>query len=146
LAESPFSTPELAEKYPYVLNAGLRTPTFFHSANRQIPWLREIRPDPLMELHPETAEKHGIKEGDWVWIESPRGRIKQRAKLNEGIDPRVIAAEHGWWYPEIKSPDHGWDISNINILTDNSPESTDPVMGSTSLRVLLCNISRCEDE
>ena len=99
-----------------------------------------------MELHPETAKKHGIQEGDWVWIESPRGRIKQRAKLNDGIDPRVIAAEHAWWYPEIKTPDHGWDVSNINILTDNSPESTDPVMGATTLRVLLCNISRCEDE
>ncbi|MFC1534234.1 molybdopterin-dependent oxidoreductase [Thermodesulfobacteriota bacterium] len=146
IAESPLSTPDLAKKYPYVLNSGLRTPTFFHSANRQIPWLREIRPDPLMELHPDVAEKHGIKEGDWVWIESPRGRIKQRAKINEGIDPRVIAAEHGWWYPEVKTPDHGWDISNVNILTDNSPESTDPVMGSTTLRVLLCNISRCEDE
>jgi anaerobic selenocysteine-containing dehydrogenase len=146
IAESPLSTPELAKKYPYVLNSGLRNATFFHSANRQIPWLREIRPDPLMELHPETAKKHGIKEGDWVWIESPRGRIKQRAKLNDGIDPRVIAAEHGWWYPEIKTPDHGWDVSNVNILTDNSPESTDPVMGSTSLRVLLCNIARCEDQ
>jgi anaerobic selenocysteine-containing dehydrogenase len=145
IAESPVSTPELAEKYPYILNAGLRTPTFFHSANRMIPWLREIRPDPILEIHPETAKKHGIQEGDWVWIESPRGRVKERAKLNDGIDPRVIVAEHGWWYPEIKTPDHGWDISNINILTDNSPESTDPVVGATSLRVLLCNISRCED-
>ena len=36
---------ELIEKYPFILNAGLRTPTFFHSANRMIPWLREIRPD-----------------------------------------------------------------------------------------------------
>jgi anaerobic selenocysteine-containing dehydrogenase len=146
LAESPVSTPDLAEKYPYILNSGLRTMTYFHSANRQIPWLREIRPDPLVELHPETAAKHGIQEGDWVWIESPRGRVKQRARLNTGIDPRVVAAEHGWWYPEVKTPDHGWDVSNINILTDNSPESTDPVMGATSLRVLLCNISRCEGE
>jgi anaerobic selenocysteine-containing dehydrogenase len=58
--ESPLSTPELAQKYPYVLNSGPRNSIFFHSANRQIPWLREIRPDPLMELHPETTKKHGI--------------------------------------------------------------------------------------
>jgi hypothetical protein len=32
------------------------------------------------------------------------------------------------------------------MLTDNSHESMDPVMGATNLRVLLCNISRCEDE
>jgi len=146
LPESPISRPELAEKYPYVLNAGLRTPTFFHSANRQIPGLREIRPDPIVEIHPRTASQHNIEEGDWVWIESPRGKAKERVKLNDGIDPRVIVAEHGWWYPEILSPDHGWDVSNINMLTDNSHESMDPVMGATNLRVLLCNISRCEDE
>ena len=146
IPESPVSRPDMVEKYPYILNAGFRTPTFFHSANRNIPWLREIRPDPIVEIHPETAAHNGIKEGDWVWIESPRGRAKERAKLNDGIDPRVIVAEHGWWYPEMNSPDHGWDISNINMLTDNSHESMDPVMGATNLRVLLCNILPCEDE
>ncbi|MFH1242453.1 MAG: molybdopterin-dependent oxidoreductase [Pseudomonadota bacterium] len=145
IPESPVSRPELLEKYPYILNAGLRTPTFFHSANRMIPWLREIRPDPIVEIHPETASRHGIEEGQWVYLESPRGRARQRARLNEGIDPRVIVAEHGWWYPEIEDPGHGWDVSNINMLTDNSHESMDPVMGSTNLRVLLCNISPCEE-
>jgi len=145
IPESPVSRPDLAETYPFILNSGLRSPTFFHTANRQIPWLREIRPDPIVEIHPETASGKNIEEGDWVWIESPRGRVKQRAKLNMGIDPRVVVAEHGWWYPEIKTSDHGWDISNINILTDNSHESMDPVMGATNLRTLLCNIYRCEE-
>ncbi len=143
--ESPYSTPHLLKDYPYILNAGLRTPTFFHSANRQIPWLREIRPDPIVEIHPETAKKHNIKEGQWVYISSPRGRIKQRAKLNPNIDPRVVVAEHGWWYPEIKDPGHGWEISNVNILTNNAYETLDPAMGSTNLRVCLCNIAPCED-
>ncbi|MEJ2040907.1 MAG: molybdopterin dinucleotide binding domain-containing protein, partial [Desulfosarcinaceae bacterium] len=140
--ESPYSQPELAKKYPYILNSGLRIPTFFASANRQQSWLREIRPYPLVQMHPDTAKKHDISEGDWVWLESPRGRVKQKAKFDEGIDPRVVVAEYGWWYPEIKDAGHGWDISNINILTDNSHESMDPIMGATNLRVLLCNISR----
>lgn len=144
--ESPYSQPELAKKYPYILNAGLRVPTYFGSANRQQSWLREIRPYPNVELHPDTANKLGIAEGDWVWIESPRGKIKQKAKFNEGIDPRVVVAEFGWWYPEIKDPGHGWDISNSNILTDNSHESMDPIMGATNLRTLLCNISRCNEQ
>ena len=144
--ESPYSTPAVAEKYPYIFNSGLRTMTYFHTANRMIPWLREIRPDPIAEIHPETAKKHGIEDGQWVYIESPRGRIKQRAKLFDGIDPRVVTAEHGWWYPEIKDPGHGWDISNANILTDNAFETCDPNMGSTNVRCCLCNISPCEDE
>jgi anaerobic selenocysteine-containing dehydrogenase len=144
--ESPYSTPEKAKKYPYIFNAGLRTMTFFHTANRMMPWLREIRPDPLVEIHPDTAKKHGIKDGQWVYIESPRGRIKQRARLNEGLLPQVIASEHGWWFPEMKDPGHGWDLSNANLLTDNAFETCDPNMGSTNLRVCLCNISPCENE
>ena len=146
IPESPYSTPKVAKKYPYIFNSGLRTPTYFHSAGFMIPWLREIRPDPIAEIHPETAKKHGIKDGQWIYIESPRGRIKQRAKLYDGIDPRVVTAEHGWWYPEIKDPGHGWEISNANILTDNAYETCDPNMGATNVRVCLCNISPCEDE
>ena len=146
IPESPISRPDLLEKYPYILNAGLRTPVFFHSEHRMIPWLREIRPDPIVEIHPDTAKRHGIGERQWVYIETPRGRVRQRVKLNDGIDPRVIVAEHGWWFPEIRDPGHGWDISNVNILTDNSHESMDPVMGATNLRVLLCTISPCQDQ
>jgi len=146
IPESPVSKPEMAKEYPYILTAGARCPVFFHSEHRMIPWLREIYPDPIVEIHPQTAEKHGIKEGDWIFIESPRGRIKQRAKLTTGIDPRIVAAQHGWWFPEVKTPDHGWDKSNINILTDNDPAGYDGAMGSTNLRVLLCKIYLAEEE
>jgi anaerobic selenocysteine-containing dehydrogenase len=144
--ESPYSTPEVAKKYPYIFNSGLRTPTYFHSAGLMIPWLREIRPDPIAEIHPETAKKHSIEDGQWMYIESPRGRIKQRAKFYDGIDPRIVTSEHGWWFPEIKDPGHGWEISNANILTDNAFETCDPNMGATNVRVCLCNIYPCENE
>lgn len=146
IPESPYSKPELTERYPYILNSGLRTPPFFHSANRMVPWLREVHPDPIVEIHPETAKKQSVKEGEWVWIESPRGRVKQRARLNKGIDPRVVVAEHAWWYPEIEDPGHGWDISNVDILTDNAHETMDPVLGATNLRACLCNVYPVGDE
>ena len=40
----------------------------------------------------QWAAREGIEEGDWVIIESVRGRCRQRAKLTLGIDPRVIGA------------------------------------------------------
>ncbi len=138
--ESPLSQPEMAREYPFILNAGARSPVFYHSENRMIPWLREIHPDPIVEIHPAAARVHGIADGDWVYIETPRGRIKQRARLTLGIDPRVVAAEHGWWFPEIKDPGHGWQEANINMVTDNDPEGCDQAMGSANLRVLLCKI------
>ena len=144
--ESPYSTPDLYQDYPYILITGKRLPGFFHTENRQIPWLRELHSDPTVEIHPEAAKKEGIEEGDWVIIESPRGKVRQRAKLFEGMDPRVISAEHGWWFPENRDPGHGWDESNINILTDNSFSNCDPAMGATPVRTLLCKIYREEEE
>jgi len=138
--ESPVSRPNLLKGYPYILITGMRATAFFHSEHRQIPWLRELLPEPFVEIHPETAQKEGIKEGDWVVIESKRGKCVQRAKLTLGIDPRVIGAQHAWWFPEKDSPEHGWRDSNINLLTDNDPATCDPAMGATNLRVLLCRI------
>jgi len=138
--ESPYSTPDLYREYPYILITGKRLPGFFHSENRQLPWMRELHRDPVVEIHPETAAREGIREGDWVVIESPRGRVRQRAKLFAGMDPRIVSAEHGWWFPEKKDPGHGWDESNINILTDNAYENCDPAMGATHVRTLLCRI------
>jgi anaerobic selenocysteine-containing dehydrogenase len=111
-----------AEAFPYILITGAWILCFFHSGHRMIPQLRKLRPDPLVEIHPDTAKNLGISDGQWVYIESPRGRLKQRARPTKGIDPRVVAADHGWWYPEIEAPGHGWDESNINILTDNGPD------------------------
>jgi anaerobic selenocysteine-containing dehydrogenase len=138
--ESPVSTPDIKADYPYILITGARSPGFFHTENRQVPWLRSLHPDPLVEIHPDTAKKEGIRDGDWVLLESPRGRIRQRAKIFAGIHPQVIHAQHGWWFPEKKAPGHGWDESNVNILTDNAFKSCDPAMGATSVRTLLCRI------
>lgn len=138
--ESPISRPDLLKDYPYILITGMRPTAFFHSEHRQIPWLRELLPEPYVEIHPETAEKEGIQEGDWVVIESCRGRCLQKARLTLGIDPRVIGAQHAWWFPEKEAPGHGWRESNINLLTDNDPKTCDPAMGATNLRVLLCKI------
>ena len=138
--ESPVSTPELTKDFPYILITGMRQPGFFHTENHQVPWLRELHPDPTVEIHPDTAKKEGIKNGDWVVIESPRGKVRQRAKLTPRIHPNVVGAQHAWWFPEKKDPDHGWKDSNINLLTDNAYEACDPAMGATSVRVLLCKI------
>jgi len=139
--ESPVSTPELATTFPYVLTTGARIPVFYHSEYRQLPTLRRGGQEPRVEIHPVTAEKHGIKRGDWVAITSPRGSIRQRAVLSPDIHPNVIHCEHGWWFPEREGPDHGMWESNANVLTNQSPPY-DPAMGTYQLRGLLCRIER----
>lgn len=138
--ESPLSTPELFREYPYILITGSRSPYFFHTEYRQIPTLRKNDPEPMVEIHPDTAQKYGINMGDWVWIESPRGKIQQKARLTEDIDPRVIHVTHGWWFPEDKKPGYGVWKSNANLLT-NSEKPYDPALGTYQLRALLCRIA-----
>ncbi len=143
--ESPISRPEIAEDYPLVLTTGARISHFFNSEHRQIENLRKAHRDPTAEIHPETAARYGITKGDWMWIETKRGRIRQRARLTTGIDPRVIAAEHGWWFPEKPAPEYGVWQSNVNLLTDNQPPY-DPAMGTYQLRALLCRVALAEPE
>jgi len=141
--ESPVSAPEVAEEFPLVLITGARNPVYFNSEHRQLPLLRKAAPDPIAEIHPQTAEPLGIGDGDWMWIESRRGRIRQKAKLTTRIDPRVIHVEHGWWFPEEAAPEYGVWKSNANLLTDNQPPY-DPAMGTYQLRGLLCRVEKFE--
>ena len=142
--ESPLSTPELARDFPYVLTTGARIPVFYHSEYRQLPRLRRGGKEPQVEMHPDTARKHGIARGDWVTISSPRGSIRQRAAISEDIDPRVVHCEHGWWFPEREDPEHGAFESNANVLTNQGPPY-DPAMGTYQLRGLLCRIERAPE-
>jgi anaerobic selenocysteine-containing dehydrogenase len=139
--ESPLSTPEVAEEFPFVLTTGGRIANFFTSEHRQLPKLRRIYRDPLVEINPVTANRLGIRSGDWVWIETKRGKIKQRAKLTDGIDPRVVNVEFGWWFPERRDGDHGAWESNANVLTNIGPPY-DPAMGTYQLRALLCRLEK----
>lgn len=141
--ETPLSRPDVAKDYPLVLTTGARIPNFFNSEHRQVEKLRKAYRDPQADIHPETAARHGIKKGDWMWIETRRGRTRQRARVTTEIDPRVIAAQHGWWFPEDPAPDYGVWKSNVNVLTDNTPPY-DPQMGTYQLRALLCRVAKAD--
>jgi anaerobic selenocysteine-containing dehydrogenase/Pyruvate/2-oxoacid:ferredoxin oxidoreductase delta subunit len=139
--ESPVSSHELVSHYPLNLITGGRHIAFYHSSNRQIPWLRELNPDPLLEIHPETAVKFGIKEGQWVYIETPKmkGRVRLKAHLTLAVTPDVVHAASHWWYPEKKFAEGDIFESSINAILDNGPPY-DPISGATPLRGRLCRV------
>jgi anaerobic selenocysteine-containing dehydrogenase len=140
--ESPFSTPSLQKDYPYILITGCRTIEYYHSSGRQITPLRERLPDPVVEIHPDTAGKENIAHGDWVWIETPQirnERVRLKAILTTEIDPRVVHAQHGWWFPEKPAPEHGCFESNIDVVLSDDPPR-EPICGSVPTRGTLCRI------
>lgn len=146
----PFSheaNPELAAEYPLTLVAGGGFMPFFHSEHREITRIRVLRPQPRVAINPVLAEKHGIQEGDWVWIETRTGKVKQTAFITEGVAPDVIQAERGWWFPEKEIQDPslmGVFESNINVCVDDDPDTCDELCGSFCARNIMCRIAKVE--
>jgi len=139
--ESPDRTPELLAKYPLILSDVHSGPVNEHAWLRNIPWLREIEPDPWLHINPKTAKERGIKDGDWVKVESPHGWIKMRAEYFEGVAPDVLMAQDGWWQecPELGKPaytifDGG---SNMNVMYNYDLKYMDPISSSQPKQTLV---------
>jgi anaerobic selenocysteine-containing dehydrogenase len=138
---TPVSRPDLAKDYPLILSTGRRSPAFFHAEHRMIPWLREIDPDPVVEIHPGTAAEHGIGNGEWVWVENWMGRAKFKAKVTLVVPPWMVMATHGWWFPEKPGAEptlYGVWESNINQLIPMNAQGKDGL--GAPIKHLLCRI------
>jgi anaerobic selenocysteine-containing dehydrogenase len=106
--------------------------------------LRKSAPDPLVEMHPSSAETRGIKAGDWVSLKTPLGSVRARAKLNATLDPQVVFGQHGWWEAcdELGLPGYppyGPDSANLNLVLPQTP--SDPISGSSPMRASVCEVS-----
>ncbi|MBI4561092.1 MAG: molybdopterin-dependent oxidoreductase [Candidatus Rokubacteria bacterium] len=82
--------------FPFRLNT-YRLVTRPPGGGKNQPWLLEqpavhVRAswEPWMEIHPKTATALGVKDGDWVWVESAKGRIRLKARLYAGTLPDVV--------------------------------------------------------
>jgi len=143
---SPVATPDLAKEYPLILISGSRVRPYHHSSLRQIAKLRKRYPDPLLQINPQTAAELGIAEGDTVYIETPIGKVKQKAQLLEGMHPEVVHADAYWWYPEKPEAEPSlfgvWE-SNIDSIVPDDPEVCDYV-GNNYFRGLLCRVYKAE--
>ena len=108
-AFSPHKDPELAAKYPFILTTGARNYASFHAEHRQIPVLRELHPDPIIEINPEDAAQLGVADGQWVEIRNDYGRAKFKAVVSPIVKKGVVQTDHGWWFPERQADDDARD-------------------------------------
>ena len=129
---------DVPQDYPLLLTNG-KEETYMMSGFRQVASMRIVRPDPLVELHPETAQKLGLEEGKWIYIETETGRAKQKLSLNHNIDPRLVLAAFGWWFPEKNDSGLGWQETNLNMLVPGGPDY-DPSTGDVTLRGIPCRV------
>jgi anaerobic selenocysteine-containing dehydrogenase len=148
--ESPTGTPELLAKYPLVFFDTHTSEAYNHGWLRNVPYLREIQPDPWIHIHPETAKARGIENGDWVIVESPHGWIKVKALYFPGIRPDTIMSLHGWWQgcDELGLP--GYSIldggANTNVLYSTDPDKAFDPMVTAMPKQTLVEVRRAESK
>ena len=126
--EGLLSRPELAKEYPLTLITGARSNMYAHSQLHNIPRLRKLEPEPIVEIHASTAKGLGIADGDSVAVKSLRGDIQLKAKVTEDIHPQVVSIPHGW------------DEANANVLTDDMER--DPISGYPGFKSVLCRVAK----
>ncbi len=80
----------------------------------------------VLEIHPHDAELRGIREGDWVGIESRAGQTVMRAEISERMQPGVV-------YTTFHFPESGANV----ITTDSSDWATNcPEYKVTAVQVV----------
>lgn len=139
--ESPTATPELLNEYPLVFSDFHTSKVYNAGWLRNVPYLREIAPDPELQIHPDTAGPRGILDGDWVVVESPHGSLRVKAVVNPGIRPDTVMALHGWWQgcDQFDKPAYeilGGANTNSMYCTDRG-KAYDPVVTAMSSQTLV---------
>jgi anaerobic selenocysteine-containing dehydrogenase len=130
------------DEYPFYLNVyKLNSLTDGKGANQ--PWLQEnmvihvaANWGTWAEINPHTAGKYGIKDGDMIWLESERGRIKVRAKIYVGAMPQVINVPMGQGHTAYGRWADKRGANPSQILNDAlDPFTGLPLAGQTKVRV-----------
>jgi formate dehydrogenase major subunit len=122
-----FATDEkVTPKFPLILTTGRILSQYNVGAQTRrtenVEWHSEDR----LEIHPHDAEDRGIKEDDWVGIESRAGQTVLRATVTERVQPGVV-------YTTFHFPESGANV----ITTDNSDWATNcPEYKVTAVQVM----------
>lgn len=88
-----------------------------------VPWASWI------ELNPETAAELGIRDGEWVWVESPAGRARLRARIYPGIMPGLVAMPEGQGHTALGRYAAGKGVNVMELLEpDVDPLSGAPIL------------------
>ncbi|MBN2243931.1 MAG: molybdopterin-dependent oxidoreductase [Acidobacteria bacterium] len=125
--EGPVAAPQMAGKYPLIFNTGSREPMYTHSRHRNNPRLRELQPDPKVDIHPIDARARGIQQGEDAVVETSAGGITVKANITHLAQPGVVHVYHGW--PQA-------DVNTITART------LDPISGFPAFKSQLCQVRK----
>jgi len=119
------------EQYPFILTTG-RLYGHWHTQTRtgRIDKIRQMHPNPFIEIHPKDANKLGINNGDLIEVRSRRGSSKFPALVTEAIARGVLFVPMHWgtlWA----------DNAEANALThpEADPDSKQPELKACAVAI-----------
>jgi formate dehydrogenase major subunit len=133
-----------AKAFPYVL---MTTSMAEHwcagSTTRNISWLNELAPEPMIELPVDLAARLRIKTGDLTRVTSARGEVVVKAIVTRRMQTMRIAGQEVTivWMP------YNWGFKglstgpSINVLTI---DAGDPGAGTQETKACLVNVVRAD--
>jgi formate dehydrogenase major subunit len=131
-----------ADKFPYVLMTSTVAEHWCAgSTTRNIPWLNELVPEPVLEMPIVLAQKLGVKSGDWVTVSSARGELEVKAVVTPRMkelkigdrEVTVVWMPYNWGYQGLST---GPSVNHITI------DATDPGAGTQETKACLVNVVR----
>jgi len=119
-------------KYPFVLTTG-RLYGHWHTQTRtgRIEKIKQMHPQPFIEIHPRDAANLGIKDNQWVEVRSRRGKARFPAKVTKAIAPGTLFVPMHWgalWA----------DQAEANALThpESDPDSLQPELKACAVQLI----------
>ncbi|MFZ5508793.1 MAG: molybdopterin oxidoreductase family protein [Pseudomonadota bacterium] len=98
---------QVTDRYKYPLAAVTQRPmAMYHSWDSQNAWLRQIHTHNYLHVNPRTARAFGIEDGDWIWVESPWGRVRCMARHTEAVEPGTV-----WTWNAIGKAAGAWNLA-----------------------------------
>jgi anaerobic selenocysteine-containing dehydrogenase len=127
--------------YPFVLSAGQRRA---QNANQNFrdPRFRRSDPDGSLSIHPADLASLDLADGDWVAVESARGRLVVRARGEAGLRRGYLTLPHGYGQSYHSATANARVICGprINVLTDS--RYRDPIAGTPYHKAVPVRIMR----
>ncbi len=114
--------PKADAEFPFRLVPSARL-GLWDGRHANIPWLQEA-PDQITkvvwgswaELHPRTAQRLGVEEGDVIRITSPQGAIEARVYVYKGVHPEAVAVPMGQGHEAYGRYAQGRGVNPLKIL------------------------------
>jgi len=97
----------LTDTHEYPLHALTQRPmAMYHSWDSQNAWLRQIHTHNYLFVNPAMARARGFDDGDWIWIESPTGKVRCMCRYSEAVEPGTV-----WTWNAIGKAAGAWGLS-----------------------------------